>query len=264
MTCGACSAAVERGLKKVPGVISASVNFAMETAHAEFIPGLATVEDLKTAVVKAGYKVIEQAETVPEREEAVKDEELGRIKLRLIVSLVLGALIMFSSLHGIIELPVPHHTMNFILLALATPVQFWAGWRFYRGAYASLSHGSANMDVLVATGTSAAYFYSLAITLFPSFFSRFGLDVYYDTSSMIIALILLGKYLEARSKGQASDAIKRLVRLMPRTARVVRDGTEVEIQVDDVVVGGVIVVRPGEKVPVDGTVISGRPAWTSR
>jgi len=113
------------------------------------------------------------------------------------------------------------------------------------------------MDVLIATGTSAAYFYSLALTLFPSFFSRFGLDVYYDTSSMIIALILLGKYLEARSKGQASDAIKRLVRLMPRTARVVRDGVEVEIQVDDVAVGDVIIVRPGEKIPVDGTVISG-------
>lgn len=257
MTCGACSAAVERGLKKVPGVISASVNFAMETAHAEFIPGLATVEDLNAAVVKAGYKVIEQAEAAPEKEKAVKDEELGRIKVRLIVSIVLGALIMFSSLHGIIELPVPHHTMNFILLALATPVQFWAGWRFYRGAYASLSHFSANMDVLIATGTSAAYFYSLAITLFPSFFSQFGMDVYYDTSSMIIALILLGKYLEARSKGRASDAIKRLIRLKPRSARVVRDGAEVEIQVDDVAVGDVIVVRPGEKIPVDGTVLSG-------
>lgn len=244
-------------MKKVPGVISASVNFAMESAHAEFIPSLATAEDLKAAVVKAGYKVIEQAEAAPEKEEAVKDEELGRIKIRLMVSIVLGALIMFSSLHGIIELPVPHHTMNFILLALATPVQFWAGWRFYRGAYASLSHGSANMDVLVATGTSAAYFYSLAITIFPPFFSQFSTDVYYDTSSMIIALILLGKYLEARSRGRASDAIKRLVRLMPRTARVVRDGAEVEIQVDDVVVGDVIVVRPGEKIPVDGTVISG-------
>ncbi len=113
------------------------------------------------------------------------------------------------------------------------------------------------MDVLVATGTSAAYFYSLAITLFPSYFSQFGMDVYYDTSSMIIALILLGKYLEARSKGRASDAIKRLVRLKPRTARVVRDGAEVEIAVDDVAVGDVIVVRPGEKIPVDGTVISG-------
>ncbi len=138
MTCGACSAAVERGLKKVPGVITASVNFAMETAHAEYIPGLVTAEDLNAAVVKAGYKVLEQAEATPEKEEAVKDEELGRIKLRLIVSVVLGALIMFSSLHGIIELPVPHDIMNYILLALATPVQFWAGWRFYRGAYASL------------------------------------------------------------------------------------------------------------------------------
>jgi Cu+-exporting ATPase len=257
MTCGACSAAVERGLKKVPGVISASVNFAMETAHAEYIPGLVTSEDLGAAVVKAGYKVLEQAEAAPEKDDAVKDEELGRIKIRLIVSIVLGALIMFSSLHGIIELPVPHDVMNYILLALATPVQFWAGWRFYRGAYASLSHGSANMDVLVATGTSAAYFYSLAITLFPSFFSQFGMDVYYDTSSMIIALILLGKYLEARSKGRASDAIKRLVRLKPRTARVVRDDAEVEIAVDDVAVGDVIVVRPGEKIPVDGTVLSG-------
>ncbi|MHB8174890.1 MAG: heavy metal translocating P-type ATPase, partial [Nitrospirota bacterium] len=171
-------------------------------------------------------------------------------------SVVISAVIMASTLHGV-SLPVSRRMLNFILFALATPVQFWAGWRFYKGAWGTLSHGSANMDVLIATGTSAAYFYSAVITFFPAAFAAYGNAVYYDTSAMIITLILLGKFLEARSKGRASEAVKRLMKLSPRTARVVRDGQEAEISAEDVMPGDEVIVRPGEKVPVDGAIVYG-------
>ena len=255
MTCGACSAAVERALKKKQGVVSANVNLAAEKARVVYVPGAVTVAELKEAVIKAGYSVKDESETAPDRDAERRKSEAGALKLRLVVSLVLGGFIMLGSMHGIV--PLHGAPMNFILLALATPVQFWAGWRFYRGAYGTLSHGSANMDVLIAMGTSAAYFYSLTVTLFPSWPVAYGAAVYYDTSSMIIALILLGKFLEARSKGRASEAIKRLLTLRPKTARVVRDGAEADVAVDDVAVGDIVVVRPGERVPVDGVVVSG-------
>ena len=258
MTCASCAGAIERGLRKMPGVKEAGVNLAAEKANVEFDPGQVGLEDIVKKIDSLGYKaVLPEAGEEPGGAEAEKTEELRALKLRLIASIVLGGLVMGLSMHGIVKLPVHGSLMNYILLSLATPVQFWAGWRFYRGAYANLSHGSANMDVLIATGTSAAYFYSVAVTFFPGLFSGYGEGVYYDTSTMIIALILLGKYLEAKSRGRASEAIKRLVKLRPKTARVVRDGTEVEITVEEVAVGDVLVVRPGEKIPVDGVVVGG-------
>lgn len=257
MTCGSCAAAVERALKKKQGIVSANVNLAMEKAHVEYIPGQVTVKELQEAVVKAGYRVLDEAEARPEKEDSRKEEEAGTLKVRFLVCLALSGVIMLATLHGVITLPLPHGLLNLILLALATPVQFWGGWRFYKGSYATLSHGSANMDVLIATGTSAAYFYSLVVTLFPGIFSGYDAPVYFDTSSMIITLILLGKYLEARSKGRASQAIKRLLGLRPKNARVVRDGTEMDVPVGEVAVDDIVVVRPGEKIPVDGEVVSG-------
>jgi Cu+-exporting ATPase len=257
MTCGSCSAAVERALKKKQGIISANVNLALEKAHVEYAPGEVTVKELQEAVIKAGYIVLEEAEARPEKVEARKEEEISGLRARFIFSAVISGLIMLATLHGVVTLPIPHNLLNFILLALATPVQFWAGWRFYRGSYATLSHGSANMDVLIATGTSAAYFYSAVITVFPGAFSGYSDSVYFDTSSMIIALILLGKYLEAKSKGRASQAIKRLLSLKPKTARVIRGEAEMDVPVDEVAVGDIVMVRPGEKIPVDGEVISG-------
>jgi len=255
MICAACSAAVERALKKKIGVISANVNLALEKAHVVYLPGSVTPAELKEAVVKAGYRVVEEQEAAPDMEAERHRRETSALKLRLVVSAVLGAVIMLGSMPSMTRMP--EGALNYVLLVLATPVQFWAGWRFYRGAYANLSHGSANMDVLIAMGTSAAYFYSLAVTLFPGWFTGYGTSVYFDTSAMIVALILLGKFLEARSKGRASEAIKRLMRLKPATARVERDGAELEIPVDDVMVGDIITVRPGEKVPVDGVLVSG-------
>lgn len=256
MTCASCAGAIERGLRKMPGIKEAGVNLAAEKANVEFDPGQVKLEDIVKKIDSLGYKADVETRDV-EAEKTEKTEELRALKLRLVASIILGGLVMGLSMHGIVKLPIHGSLMNYILLALATPVQFWAGWRFYRGAYANLSHGSANMDVLIATGTSAAYFYSAAVTFFPGLFSGYGGGVYYDTSTMIIALILLGKYLEAKSRGRASEAIKRLVKLRPKTARVVRDGAEVEIPVKEVVVGDVLVVRPGEKIPVDGVVVGG-------
>ncbi len=256
MTCASCSAAVERALKKRQGVISANVNLASETARVEYVPGEISEAELKEAVIKTGYQVLEKEEAAPEVKEAREGQELRDLRIKVVFSIVASSVIMASSFHGV-SMPVSHRTLDFILFLLATPVQFWAGRRFYRGAWGTLSHGSANMDVLIATGTSTAYFFSAIITFFPVAFAGFGSAVYYDTSSMIIALILLGKFLEARSKGKASEAVKRLMKLSPRTARVVRSGQEVEISAEDVMPGDEVIVRPGEKVPVDGAVISG-------
>ncbi len=254
MTCAACSAAVERALTRVEGVLSANVNLAAEKAHVEYLAGRVSPESLREAVVNAGYKVVDEEGTAEEAVQARKDEEASALRRRLVVSIILGGLIMAGSM---LPAGIPERYLHLLLLALATPVQFWAGWRFYRGSYATLSHGSANMDVLIATGTSAAYFYSAAVTLLPGLFEGYGTSVYFDTSSIIIALILLGRFLEARSRGRASDAIRRLMKLRPKTARVVREGVETEISIEDVAVGDVVIVRPGEKIPVDGVVVSG-------
>jgi Cu+-exporting ATPase len=254
MTCGACSAAVERSLKKLGGVVFANVNLATERAHVEYASGSLDITALKDAVVNAGYQVVEEAETSEMDRAAEKEDEAAALKLRLAVSVLLSVLIMAGSMAS---LGLSERGLHFVLLALATPVQFWAGWRFYKGAYKNLSHGSANMDVLIATGTSAAYFYSAAVTFMPGLFAGYDTSVYFDTSAMIITLILVGRFLEARSRGRASDAIKRLVKLKPMTAMVVRDGSETEIPVDGVRAGDIVVVRPGEKLPVDGVVVSG-------
>jgi len=254
MTCAACSAAVERSLSKVSGVVSANVNLASEKAHVEYLDGMAGPDELRAAVVEAGYTVLEEMAVSEEEIERQKDKETAALRLRLTVSIILGGIIMAGSM---LDVGISERTLHVLLFLLATPVQFWAGWRFYRGAYANLSHGSANMDVLIATGTSAAYFYSAVVTLMPGLFTGYDTSVYFDTSSMIIALILLGRFLESRSRGRASDAIRRLMKLRPKTARVMRDGKEADIPVEDVMVGDVVVVRPGEKVPVDGVVVSG-------
>ncbi len=256
MTCASCSAAVERALKKRPGVISANVNLASETARVEYAPEAISESELKETVIKTGYQVLEKEEAAPEVKEAREEDELRELKTKVIFGIIASSLIMASSFHGV-SLPVSHQTLDIILFLLATPVQFWAGWRFYKGAWGTLSHGGANMDVLIATGTSTAYFYSAVITFLPSVFAGLGNAVYYDTSAMIITLILLGKFLEARSRGRASEAVKRLMKLSPRTARVVRDGHEAEIPAEDVIPGDEVIVRPGEKVPVDGAIVSG-------
>jgi len=262
MTCASCVSHVERALRGVDGVLSVAVNLATEQATVEFVPGLTTLADLKQAVADAGYQVREiatQMETAEDRERAARQQEFQALRLRFIVAAVLGFLTLIGTYQAWFPFlrDVPRQTMWVALFLLTTPVQFWAGWRFYRGAWGALKHKTADMNVLIAVGTSAAYFYSVAATFAPQIFPAGMAEVYYDTAAVIIALILLGRLLEARAKGQTSEAIRKLMGLRAKTARVVRDSQEVDIPVEEVRVGDVVVVRPGEKVPVDGRIIEG-------
>ncbi len=264
MTCASCSARVERTLRKLPGVEEANVNLATEKATVSYRPDLLSMSDLRVAVEDAGYGVVEEGarpESVDEHQESSRREVL-KARNRAFVALALGALILLGSMAPMLGWTLPVLSDPLVLWALATPVQFWAGWQFYRGAWAAAKHFSSNMNTLIAVGTSAAYFYSVAAILFPHFFMAAGQmpDLYFDTSAVVIGLILVGKYLEARAKGQTGDAIKRLMGMQAKTARVIRDGLEVDVPVESVRIGDVVLVRPGEKVPVDGVVLEGNSA----
>jgi Cu+-exporting ATPase len=264
MTCASCVGRVERALKeKVPGVLEATVNLANEKATVRYLAGEVEPRDLEKAVEDAGYGVVREGEAEASAEDA-HEKEYRKLRNNFLVAAVLTALILVGSLPHMlgVMLPIPMDWLNLGLLAMATPVQFWAGWRFYRGAYGALKHGQANMHTLVVMGTSAAYAYSTVATLAPGLFAGTGgrADVYFDTSALIITLILLGRLLEMRAKGRTNEAIKKLAGLRAKTARVVRGGEEVDIPVEDVEIGDVVVVRPGEKVPVDGRVVSGESA----
>ncbi|MEE8403291.1 MAG: heavy metal translocating P-type ATPase [Candidatus Hydrothermarchaeaceae archaeon] len=259
MTCASCVSAIEKALQ-LDGVTRADVNLATEKATVEYFPSQISLSGIKKAITDTGYKVLEMAEgTAPEdREQEARQKEDGKLKTKLAVGIILGALLFLGSFKELFPW-VPGLLNNHLtLLIIATPVQFWVGFQFYRGFWAGLKHKSADMNTLIAVGTSAAYFYSLAVTFLPSFFTVGGIEptVYYDTA----ALIILGKLLEARAKGETSEAIKKLMGLQPKTARVVRDGEEVEIPVEEVRIDDIVVVRPGEKVPVDGVVKDGRSA----
>jgi Cu+-exporting ATPase len=249
MSCAACSARVEKRLNSLPGVQKAAVNLTTNKASISFIPGIITVSEIEKAVKNLGYGVqkardLSLSEAAQARQKE-KNWQLTRFIIAVLFTLPL-AVMMISSHVG------RHLMINpWVQLALATPVQFFAGWPFYRGAYHSLKTGSANMDVLVALGTSVAYFYSL-ISLFA------GWNVYYfESAAMLMTIILLGKLLEAVARGKTSEAIEKLMGLQAKTARVLRDGVEMDIPVDEVLVGAFILVRPGERVPVDGVIQEG-------
>ena len=263
MTCASCAARVEKALRSVAGVELANVNFAAEKATIEFDPEVTGVADFRHAVEEAGYGIGREAPTQGAEDADVSGRaEIVRVRNKMVAALVLGVVIFLGSFRDWFPW-VPGFLNNWYLLwALATPVQFWAGWQFYKGAVSSARHLSANMNTLIAVGTSAAYAYSVAAILFPSLFAAEGLmpDIYFDTGAIIIGLILLGRFLEARAKGQTSEAIKKLMGLQARTARVIRAGQEMDIPVEEVQIGDLVVVRPGEKVPVDGVVVEGRSA----
>jgi Cu+-exporting ATPase len=260
MTCASCVGRVERALEQVPGVLEASVNLANERATVEYLAGEVEPHDLEKIVEGAGYGVVRK-----DKESSVegsREREYGKLKADFSVAAALTALILLGSLPHMFGfmLPIPMGWLNIGLLLLATPVQFWAGRRFYSGAWGALKHGQANMNTLVVMGTSAAYLYSAVATLAPGLFAAGRADVYFDTSALIITLILLGRLLEGRAKGRTNEAIKKLAGLQARTARVVRGGEEVDVPVEVVDVGDVLVVRPGEKIPVDGRVVAGESA----
>ncbi|MEW5988316.1 MAG: heavy metal translocating P-type ATPase, partial [Chloroflexota bacterium] len=272
MTCANCANTIERRLGKLDGVLEASVNFASERATVRYVPGVVTRADMVAAVRRAGYDVVEsKTSEVLETSEVSEDAEAEaraaevrhqwrRFLVGALFSLPLFALSMARDF-GLLGAWGHNNWVNWLFFLLATPVQFYVGWDYYVGGYKSLRNGSANMDVLVAMGSSAAYFYSLAVLVAMSLGSHaLGMHVYFETSAVIITLIVLGKLLEARAKGRTSEAIKKLMGLQARTARVVRDGAEVAVPVEEVAVGEVVVVRPGEKIAVDGVVVDGRSA----
>lgn len=255
MSCTACATRIEKGLTKLGGIYSATINYAAEKATVEYNNTEISINQIKAGVEKLGYIAhnLSDAEDV-DQEQVVRETEVGKQRFSLLLSAVLsipllGAMILhFFGIMGTIS-----HSLNnpYFQLILATPVQFVAGWQFYRGAYNALRNGSSNMDVLVALGTSAAYFYSVVNIIL-------GVpELYFETSAILITLIILGKLLEAGAKGQTSAALKALMGLQAKTARVIRDGEEVDIEIENVRVGEIILVRPGEKVPVDGVIIQG-------
>lgn len=254
MTCAACVSAVDRRLSMEPGVLDATVNLATEKASLTYVPTISGYEDFRRAVGDAGYEAAVVTEDFVDREKAAREREFRSVRLRFLASAVLSSLIMTASMAS-----VPILSAAPVLLLLATPVQFWCGGPFYRAALSALRHGATNMNTLIVVGTSSAYFYSAFVTFAPDFFLSRGISphVYFDTSSAIIALILLGRLLEARAKGKTSEAIRRLAGLRPRTATVVSSEGERIVPVEDVVVGDTVLVRPGERIPVDGEVVSG-------
>ena len=263
MTCASCVNKLEKALGSVKGVIHAGVNFATERASVEYIPEEVTIRDLKKAVQDAGYQVLEvKEEDIVEKERLSREAELSRLKLKFILGAILLAPILIlmygASLLGK-WIGLSRETNFFIQFLLATPVQFWVGWQFYIGFWKATKHKTSDMNTLIAVGTSAAYLYSLIVTFVPHLIMvrGFMMDVYFDTSAAIIVLILLGRFLEARAKGRTSEAIKKLIGLQPKIARVVRNGNEMDIPAEEVIPGDLVVVRPGERVPVDGIVREG-------
>jgi Cu+-exporting ATPase len=278
MTCASCVNRITRFLSKVEGVEEANVNLATESATIRFVAEQVTVEDLVAAVDAAGYVArVEQASSA-DREidvakvaaaKAERDEAAARhaadLRRRLLISTALTIPLILGLAKMTVAPWLPEFLVNpWFQLALATPVQFWAGSIFYIGAFKALQHHTSDMNTLIAVGTSAAYFYSLATILFPAFFIAAGLGMngealpmYFDTSAAIITLILLGRYLEARARSHTSDAIRRLINLAPRTARVLRNGSEIDVAVAEVGVGDLVRIRPGETVAVDGVVTVG-------
>jgi P-type Cu+ transporter len=247
---------LEKALSQIDGVLEAQVSFATERARVKYVPTAVSQADLRKAVVATGFEAVETGGEAEDAERKARQAEIAEQRRYLLVGLAFTIpLFLFSMARDLGLLGMWAHApwTNWMMLALATPVQFYVGWQYYVGAYKSLRNGSANMDVLIAMGSSAAYIYSLAVV--------FGLiegHVYFETSAVIITLIKLGKYLEALAKGRTSDAIKKLMSLRARTARIVRDGQEMDVPVDDVRVGDLVLVRPGEKIPVDGVVVEGR------
>src|SRR5699024_1568426 len=238
------------------GVKSASVNLTTETASVEYNPGLVDTKTIIDKIKNVGYDAQPKAEA--EEKQTHKEKELKHQKTKLIISAVLAAPLLVTMLVHLLNMSIPAIFMNpWFQFALATPVQFIIGWQFYVGAYKNLRNGGANMDVLVALGTSAAYFYSLYEAVKTIGNPAYEPHLYFEASAVIITLILFGKYLEARAKGQTTAALSSLLNLQAKEARVIRDGEEIMTPVEEVVVGDRLVVKPGEKIPVDGTIVKG-------
>jgi len=250
---------LEKVLQDLDGVLEAQVNYTAEKARVRYIPTVVTQAEIRRAVIGSGFEALELGGDAEDAEAKAREQEINEQRRLLIIGIIFTLPLFLFSMgmdFGILPMAwMDTAWSKWVMFVLATPVQFYVGWQYYVGAYKSLRNGSANMDVLIAMGSSVAYLYSVTVML--GFFPG---HVYFESAAMIITLIRLGKFLEARAKGRTSEAIKKLMGLRAKTARVVRDGLETEVPVDEVIVGDVVLVRPGEKIPVDGVVIDGRSA----
>ncbi len=257
MTCAVCVGRVEKALGGLPGVDSAAVNLATNSARVVFDPSVTAISAIEDVIRDTGY-------AVGAPDSPAEEIEFARLRQSLVTALVLSILIFVGSMPGLFPFVegVPFRLRSLLLFVLTTPVMFWAGGRFFRGAWAAARHGTSDMNTLVVVGTMTAYVYSSIVTFAPHAFAATdqSIHVYFDTSAMIVTLVLMGRYLEARARGRASAAVKRLAELAPITAVIVRDSIEVEVPVGEVSVGDIVVVRPGGKVPVDGVITEGASA----
>ena len=273
MTCAACVSHVGNALREVDGVLFASVNLATEQATVEYIPGQASLPDMKAMVNDAGYTVdgVDDEGAEEGEERLARTREVRSLARKVIIAGAVGAVIMVTMYIPLETLRLTSFQLNLMLWTLATPVQFWIGATFYQSAWGALKHRTSNMNTLIAIGTSVAYGYSAFLTFFEGYFTGAHLvhansalshstGTYFDASAIVISLVLLGRLLEARAKGQTSEAIRSLMVLQPKTARVVRDGVENDVPIDEVALGDILVVRPGERIAVDGEVTEGASA----
>ncbi|MGL6342496.1 MAG: heavy metal translocating P-type ATPase, partial [Waterburya sp.] len=268
MSCAACASSIESAIRAVPGVVECNVNFGAEQAALQYNSRQTSIEEIQRAVAEAGYAAysLQDQDMITgedDAEQATRQAESRDLIRKIIVGGVISLILITGSLPMMTGLKLPFiptwlHN-SWLQLILTAPVQFWCGYRFYVGAGKAFKRHAATMDTLIALGTSAAYFYSLFATVFPNFFLNQGLmlEVYYETAAVVITLILLGQWFENRARGQTSEAIRKLMGLQARDARVIRNGQEIDVPIQEVQIGDIILVRPGEKIPVDGKIISG-------
>ena len=256
MTCAACSSRIEKVLSKMDGVVKAVVNLPNETATVTYYRNVVTERDVIEKIKAIGYDAKVRNEKAST--DTHKEKEMKKMQWKLIISAILSAPLLLTMLDHLFGIAVPNIFMNpWFQFALATPIQFIIGWQFYVSAYKNLKTKSANMDVLVALGTSAAYFYSLYEAILTIGNPSYVPHLYFETSAILITLILLGKYLEKNAKGKTTEAIEKLLQLQAKEARVIRDGKEMMIPIEEVVVSDRMIIKPGEKIPVDGVVVKG-------
>ena len=276
MSCASCAVKIEKALAKTAGVEKAVVNLFTQSAT---VSGEITDQDVRKAIESAGYEVealtthqmpsgeMMEGMSHDDHAEHTKLEsakEIATLRNKFLFGTIVSVLVLILTYPQILPplKSIPMGTLSYIMLALSAPVQLWLGWQFYKGTWRGLKHFSANMDTLIAVGTTAAFLYSAALTLLPNFFARAGVspEPYYDTAVVILTLIILGRFLEARAKGQASEAIQKLLKLQAKTALVLREGQEQKIPIEEVKAGDIVIVKPGEKIPVDGVMTEGYSA----
>ena len=259
MHCASCVSKIEKSIRKISGIKKVNVNIATEKVSVKYDLKKVSLDKIYGAIKSAGYEALEEQEIRKDTEKETRDREIKSLRNKVILGIVLASLALIISFN---EFFPQLSTINdqiklYILFMLVTPVQFYIGWQFYKGFWNALKHKTSDMNTLIAVGTSAAYFYSLVVTFFPELIKIGSKDVYFDTAAVIITLILLGRYLEAKAKGSTSEAIKKLVGLQPKTAIIIRNGKEIEVPIGEVKIDDIVFVKPGGKIPVDGIVVFG-------